>query len=956
MARTLPKPAAVPRPAQLIEREEETELVLGALDGPAARGGVVVFEGPAGIGKSRLLAELSRSAQALGACTLRARGGELEVGFALGVARELFEPRLAAAEPSERDELLAAAGPAARPLTGADTDSPSNGNVDATLHGAWRLVRRLVARGPLLIAVDDLQWVDRQSLELLVYIAQRLEDLPVLIACTRTSGQPGPHASLADRLESGPLARTRVLAPLSRAGVEALAAEEGFREPAPGFLDALMEAAGGVPFLTRALLAAARAEGFEGREAAERVAALGSEPVGRATALRLERLPECARALASAAAVLGPEATPARAAAVAGLDRCAALEAADTLRRAELLDASHTALRYRHGLVRQSVLHGLAPGVRAQTHLQAARVLAADGCDAERTAEHLLAAQRLGEPWAFQALRDAGRSALAAGRRESGVLFLRRALEEDPDGPERAELLAELGEAEAAGGDPAGAARLALVAGADPGEARAQTLERLGATLWLLGRDAAAAEAFERGLRQTETDGDDPQAARLRAGLHLAGRLNPTLHEQTLERVSPALREPGFGRPREPAILASIAFERALAGRRGTRVAELAERALEAGDLGEPDALPGPDCYAACCALIWADSLSAAEIALTMALEAARRRGHAAATATAFRFRAWAVLQRGRLDHAAADALEASEGDGSEPCTAVPGATTMLAEIDMEQGRLDEAGLLLDDPSHRTGWDDGPAHAFHLGARGRLRHLRGDHAGALEDLLEAGRRLETLGVHNPAVLAWRSRAAVAAAAAGDRLRARTLAAEELALAKAFGAGRALGVAQRAAALVGEPGGRLDGLREAVATLDRSPGALDRARARIDLGAELRRAGRRRESRDCLRGGLDLAQRCEAWALASRGHEELMVSGARPRRERVSGSEALTPRERQVAQLAARGVRNREIAQRLFITPKTVEWHLGNAYRKLELHSRGSLVGALGGANQGEQTA
>jgi DNA-binding CsgD family transcriptional regulator len=71
---------------------------------------------------------------------------------------------------------------------------------------------------------------------------------------------------------------------------------------------------------------------------------------------------------------------------------------------------------------------------------------------------------------------------------------------------------------------------------------------------------------------------------------------------------------------------------------------------------------------------------------------------------------------------------------------------------------------------------------------------------------------------------------------------------------------------------------------------------------------------------------------------------------------VSGSEALTPRERQVAQLAARGVRNREIAQRLFITPKTVEWHLGNAYRKLELHSRGSLVGALGGANQGEQTA
>ena len=91
-------------------------------------------------------------------------------------------------------------------------------------------------------------------------------------------------------------------------------------------------------------------------------------------------------------------------------------------------------------------------------------------------------------------------------------------------------------------------------------------------------------------------------------------------------------------------------------------------------------------------------------------------------------------------------------------------------------------------------------------------------------------------------------------------------------------------------------------------------------------------------------------------LATRAHEELVAAGARPRRERLSGSEALTPRERQVAQLAARGVRNREIAQRLFITQKTVEWHLGNAFRKLELHSRDSLIGALGDAAETAQPA
>jgi DNA-binding CsgD family transcriptional regulator len=102
--------------------------------------------------------------------------------------------------------------------------------------------------------------------------------------------------------------------------------------------------------------------------------------------------------------------------------------------------------------------------------------------------------------------------------------------------------------------------------------------------------------------------------------------------------------------------------------------------------------------------------------------------------------------------------------------------------------------------------------------------------------------------------------------------------------------------------------------------------------------------------------MDLAQRCEATRLEVRASEELTAAGARPRRQRLSGSEALTPRERQVAQLAARGVRNRDIAQRLFITPKTVEWHLGNAYRKLELHSRGSLIGALGEAEPLERSA
>ena len=643
------------------------------------------------------------------------------------------------------------------------------------------------------------------------------------------------------------------------------------------------------------------------------------------------------------------------AAEVAGLDHFTALEAADVLRRAEILEA-RPELRFRQGIVRASIYAGLSPRDRAGAHVQAARVLAAADAPAERTAAHLLEAQRLGEHWALEALWEAGRSALAAGRLDSGIAYLRRALDEDPDSVQRSLLLAELGEAEAASGDPAGTTRLALaVEGAQSGAERAQTLERLGGALWLLGQEGAAAEAFERALDHAEAADDHERAPRLRAGLLLAARLDADLRVRTIERLAPSLREPGFGRQRDPALIASVAFERALAGRRSARVAELAERSLE-GVLADLDAVPGPECYAACCALLWADSLATAEIALTMALEAARRRGNSAAAATISRFRAWTVFNRGRIAHAAADAVEASSLAGDGPSPGIPGAATILAEIDMEQGRLDEAALNLHDPAQQTDWGQGPRHAFHLSARGRLRHLRGDADGALSELLESGRVMESLGVHNPAVLPWRSRAAIAAAAAGDSRQAMSLAGEEVSLARTFGAPRPLGVALRASALVGPAGDRLERLRDAAACLERSSGALDRARALIDLGSELRRNGKRREARDSLRAGLDLAQRCEATLLETRAGEELTAAGARPRRQRLSGSEALTPRERQVAQLAARGVRNREIAQRLFITPKTVEWHLGNAYRKLELHSRGSLIGALGETEHLEQPA
>jgi DNA-binding CsgD family transcriptional regulator len=143
---------------------------------------------------------------------------------------------------------------------------------------------------------------------------------------------------------------------------------------------------------------------------------------------------------------------------------------------------------------------------------------------------------------------------------------------------------------------------------------------------------------------------------------------------------------------------------------------------------------------------------------------------------------------------------------------------------------------------------------------------------------------------------------------------------------------------------GSSGERL--LHEAVDLLAGTRARLEHAKALVDLGAALRRGNRRSDSRDYLRAGLELANRLGAAGLEERARTELMAGGARPRRLTWTGVDALTPSERRVAELAADDLTNKEIAQALYVTPKTVEVHLSNAYRKLEISSRGELARAL----------
>ena len=213
-------------------------------------------------------------------------------------------------------------------------------------------------------------------------------------------------------------------------------------------------------------------------------------------------------------------------------------------------------------------------------------------------------------------------------------------------------------------------------------------------------------------------------------------------------------------------------------------------------------------------------------------------------------------------------------------------------------------------------------------------------------MLAVGAHLSQALVTCPGYLPWRSEAALAYLALGDHGEAQRLADDELELALAFGAPRALGVAMRAAGVVagGERGATL--LRQAIEALERGDAMSERARALADLGALLRRRNRRTEARELLREALHAAYRTGARPLAEQTETELRATGARPRRVVLTGLDSLTASERRIAELASQGLTNREIAQSLFVTSRTVEGHLTSVFRKLRLDSRNELPAVL----------
>jgi len=950
-------------PGGLCEREGELARVDALLTAArAGRGGVLVITGPAGIGKTVLLGAARERAGQAGMRVLAGRGGELEGDFSFGVARQLFEPLLAGAAAAEREVLLAgAARRALIALEGPAGAGPEAGSEPpfAVVHGLYWLLVNASGAGPVLVTVDDLHWADPASVRFLLYLAGRLAGLPVALALSWRAAGAGDGADRLARFEQVAAGGVVSLAPLSRGGVRALLAREFGTAPADRFAEACHAATGGNAFLLRELIQQLYADGIgPDEEAAAQVAALGPRSVARAVALRVARLGPAAGELARAAAVLGDGAQLRHAAALAGVGLAAAAAAADGLAGIGVFEPG-TPLRFVHPVVRTAVHEDIPLAGRGLRHAEAARLLAAEGADLDAVCAHLLVCEPAGSAEVVERLRAAAARAVGRAAPESAVAYLRRAMAETADVSLRAELAQELGRAEKVLGDPAAAGHLreSMRLTSDPA-ARAAVVPDLAELLLLAGQWEAGTAVLREALAELagrDVPSGEPSAAavaRLQAWWTGLSAYDPSLVgelDHRLGELRAAARGPDVASRMLAGLLAGVLAWR---GERADDVLALLDHALDQGRLVarvDSDPLMAAQ---ALFAPVMLDQLGRAEELAGQLLAQSRSRGSVLGVVIAASMHAAVTARRGELVGAETDVRTVIEIAAEHGMTfAIPSALWYGADALIERPGLADVAALADAAALPPDFARTASGAMLREVRGRLALAEGDLSTARAELRAAAGTYQTLHLLNPGASCWRSALALAVAAE-DPAEARRLADSELQDARQAGLPRPAAIALRTRGLLQGGQRGLRDLHEAVELAAASGARLEHARGLVEFGAALRRANQRSAAREPLRTGLDLADRCGATQLAQRARAELVAAGARPRRGALTGLEALTASERRVAELAAAGMSNPEIAQALFVTLNTVEGHLRHAYQKLSISSRGQLPAALRSAIPG----
>lgn len=921
----------------LYERRPELDVVADALRAAEqGYGRLVVVSGPVGIGKSELLNHLPALADEHGARVVHATCVPLEQDFAFGVVRQLLEPSFTAASDEVRDRWLAGPASSARLLFTADLMRPSDDlddleslDDDRQVAGVWqvvldglvRMLGAMSAEQPLLLLVDDLQWADTPSLRLLGYLVRRMADPRVTVVVTVGDGDPrADRASVRDVVAAA--THTLWLGPLSTASVSHMVREE-FGEPGDEeFVLACHEAAAGNPMFLRAVLMGMRHSGYPPRsEVADTARSLSPSHLLDRLSGCLSTQPTWIKGFAKAMVVLGHHGDDALITSLAELDPVGCAEAVRLLSRLGLI-VGEDPPRFVHVVVREAVEQMMTAAEVDRLHRRAAVLLYDSGFSSEHVAAHLLAATGKCEPWAIEVLRGSAETALNRGAPEVAARYLRRALLDSPPGTaDRALLLVELATVEAEFDIPAALRHMSQgVPFLESSRERALALVRIPPALL-----ATATQPMIDVLTQVAGELADPDqvpAADRELALCLEARLRFTRfrHAGHLVDAVDRLRRGGPEFPldsRGERELASVLlfaatvtgdFPASEALRLGRRLLDLEPASTRTAHAAVPLVIT---------TLMAAGPPEEVRGWLDLALDRATRLRSPSCQAVIGAKYALVLSRVGKPAEAgvvAATAFESASQDWNSPAT---GAELALAAMEAEDVLLAERILVRcghAEPRLSASW---PAHLL----RGWLAARAGDHAVALDHLMDCGRSLNLLGWTNPAVLPWRGWAAGLLHVLGRQAEALELIEDEHARALVWGAPVAIGRALRVKGMIteGQPG--VDLLREAAAVLEDAGDALELTR--VSAALERRRGGSSRKGRSIPVG-------VEPW-----------FSAGKPT------STTLTKTERRVAGRAAQGFTNQEIAQEFGVSSRAVEKHLTNSYRKLGVTGRSGLPAALG---------
>ena len=889
----------------------------------AGTGAAVLIEGVPGIGKTALMdAVLSRERRD-GLTVLRACGSELDGGLVFGGVRQLLAEAVLALDGDDRDALLSGPAGLAGEVLGVKGVGAAHAFVDP-LYGLYWLVAGLAERGPLVLGVDDLHWLDEESGRFVGYLAQRLEGLPVLLVATARSPEPGVHSAA----EAAQSAFTTVIRPRALS-VEATGAMLAARPP-----EEVHRLSGGNPLLVvelrRALAAAPTGTPLD---------ELGSATVARLVLDRVAKVSPAAGPLARAVSLFAAGAELEDASAVAELDEAAAAEAADGLIAVQVF-ADAERLAFVHPMMRTAVYEQLGPFARRRGHAQAADRLKARGAPAEEIAAHLLAAKPAGDPENLRILRAAADQALRALAPRAAARYLERAIAEPPSSrAERVAMLRELGNLQVRIAHPGAQAtlRAALDQTADPRE-RADVAIELAVAAFAAGRYGEAATSLVRLRESTELD---PERGLVADSVILASafesRSHPELIRAAMARLPADL--PGDTAAQRLA-LHWLGWTRLEAGAPASEVAESAMRRAgdyDAADLtltlgveiGDPSGL-----------LVACGELDTALALAQERADRARELGVESVYADARLGIGIIAVMRGDLRDAEATFRLALETPGVQPHIANQLERWLLTALTM-QGRLDEAEALLATMAADT---DSPLPAAQLARRrAEIAVERGDYAAAVEPFERVFAQFEGASLAGLLSLQDHARALHGVGRTGEAV---AMMRQMLSDAERSEVPVNIGTALMSL-------GRMLPGAEGRAHLQRAYDVLwptqyrwDAARAALYLGAAMRRDGERVEARPLLRAALDYAERAGAAPIAEQAREDLRLAGSRPRSAVLTGFASLTPAEARIARLVAAGRTNKEVAQQLFLTVRTVESHLYSAYRKLDIKSRRDLAATV----------